>query len=272
MHYPSKEEFVKLAKKANVVPVYREILADQLTPVSAFLKVKNSYSYLLESVEGEEKVARFSFIGIEPSITFKSKGNSIELTRRGKKKRFFTDSPLKEIAKVMKGFKPAPVKGLPRFSGGLVGFIGYDMIRFFEEIPDENVDDLGIADSVLIMADSHVIFDHFTHTAKVVVNAYIDKCKVSSVKCKGIHNKGVKRSNLEVYSNHFFINVDANKRQKKATFLALQELMISDFNEKMNFLIEEGVEIRNTRNLETLKKINRQRIRSLGQVERKSTA
>ena len=192
MHYPSKEEFVKLAKKANVVPVYREILADQLTPVSAFLKVKNSYSYLLESVEGEEKVARFSFIGIEPSITFKSKGNSIELTRRGKKKRFFTDSPLKEIAKVMKGFKPAPVKGLPRFSGGLVGFIGYDMIRFFEEIPDENVDDLGIADSVLIMADSHVIFDHFTHTAKVVVNAYIDKRLRSGVECQKIYDKAAK--------------------------------------------------------------------------------
>ena len=77
----------------------------------------------------------------------------------------------------------------------------------------------------------------------------------------GQDNKGVKRSNLEVYSNHFFINVDANKRQKKATFLALQELMISDFNEKMNFLIEEGVEIRNTRNLETLKKINQKQKR-----------
>ena len=71
MYYPSKKEFRKLSKKANVIPVYREILADLLTPVSAFVKMKGDYSYLLESVEGEEKIARFSFIGIEPSIFLK---------------------------------------------------------------------------------------------------------------------------------------------------------------------------------------------------------
>ena len=193
MYYPSKGEFVKLAKKANVVPVYREILADQLTPVSAFLKVKDDHSYLLESVEGEEKIARFSFIGIEPSIIFKSKGNSVELARSGKKKKFFTNSPLREIAKIMQGFKPALVNGLPRFSGGLVGFIGYDMVRFFEEIPNENTDDLGIADSVLIMADSHIIFDHSTHTAKVVVNAYLDRRQGVDDKGQGTYSKAIKK-------------------------------------------------------------------------------
>lgn len=172
MYYPSKKEFLKLARKANVVPVYREILADLLTPVSTFMKVKNGYSYLLESVEGEEKIARFSFIGIEPSIIFKSKGNRVELERDGKTRKFFTNSPLAEIAEIMAGFKAAPVKGLPRFSGGLVGFMGYDMVKFFEELPDENVDDLDMADSVFMMADSHVIFDHSTHKIKVVVNAY----------------------------------------------------------------------------------------------------
>ncbi|NQT75737.1 MAG: anthranilate synthase component I, partial [Candidatus Omnitrophica bacterium] len=148
VYYPDKKEFVRLARKANVVPVYREILADLLTPVSAFLKVKNDFSYLLESVEGEEKIARFSFIGIKPSIIFKSKDNLIELVRNGKKRTFRTDSPLKEIARIMDGFKPAHVKGLPRFSGGLVGYMGYDMVRFFEELPDENPDDLKVADAI----------------------------------------------------------------------------------------------------------------------------
>lgn len=172
MHYPSKKEFLNLAKKSNVIPVYREILADLLTPVSAFLKIKDGYSYLLESVEGEEKIARFSFIGIEPSIIFKSKGNNVELTRNGKKKRFFTNSPLEEIRKIMNSFKPARIKGLPRFSGGFVGYMGYDMIRFFEELPDENPDALDIEDAIFMLADTLVIFDHSTHKIKVVVNAY----------------------------------------------------------------------------------------------------
>jgi len=175
MYYPSKKEFVKLAKKANVVPVYREILGDTSTPVSAFQRLKNRHSYLLESVEGEEKIARFSFIGIEPSVIFKSKGDSVEILRHGKVERFFTDSPLKEIAEIMSCFKPASVKGLPRFSGGFVGYAGYDTVRFFEDLPDENPDELGMEDTVFMMADSQIIFDHSTHKIKVVANAYIDK-------------------------------------------------------------------------------------------------
>ncbi|MBU1062225.1 MAG: anthranilate synthase component I, partial [Candidatus Omnitrophica bacterium] len=142
MYYPTKKEFVKLARKANVIPVYREIFADLLTPVTAFLKIKNDYSYLLESVEGEEKIARFSFIGISPSMLFRSKGNSIELIKNKRRETFLTKSPLKEIAKIMNGFKFGHVKGLPRFSGGVVGYMGYDMIRFFEDLPEENPDHL----------------------------------------------------------------------------------------------------------------------------------
>ncbi|MDP2911367.1 MAG: anthranilate synthase component I [Candidatus Omnitrophota bacterium] len=173
MYYPSKPEFIKLVKKANVVPVYKEILADTLTPVSAFQKIGRGYSYLLESVEGQEKIARFSFIGIEPSIVFKSKGNLIELARFGKVKKYSAIDPLFEIQKIMNGFKAAEIKGLPRFSGGLVGYMGYDMVRFFEKLPDKNPDTLSIPDSVFMMADSLVIFDHSTHKVKIVVNAYL---------------------------------------------------------------------------------------------------
>ncbi len=193
MHYPSKEEFVKLTRKANVILVYREILADLLTPVSVFLKVKNDYSYLLESVEGEEKIARFSFIGIEPSIIFRSKGNFVELIRKNKRKTFFTDSPLKEIARIMNDFKAAPVKGLPRFSGGLVGYMGYDMVRFFEELPDANPDDLDVADSIFMMADSHIIFDHSSHKVKIVVNAYLQRTEDRRQRAERIYDMATKK-------------------------------------------------------------------------------
>jgi len=172
MYYPSKQEFIKLAEKYNVIPVYKEILADTLTPVSAFQKIGKGYSYLLESVEGQEKIARFSFIGTEPSLIFRSKGRSIEISAGTRVKKYSAKEPLKEIEKIMKGFKAAEVKGLPRFSGGMVGYMGYDMVRFFENIPDKNPDSLNIPDSVFMMADSLVIFDHSTHKVKIVVNAY----------------------------------------------------------------------------------------------------
>ncbi len=177
MYYPSKQDFIKLSKKANVVPVYKEILADTLTPVSMFQKTGNEYSYLLESVEGQEKIARFSFIGTKPSLIFKSKSNSVELNIRGKIKKYFVDEPLMEIERIMKDFKAAEVKGLPRFSGGLVGYMGYDMVRFFENIPDKNPDDLKIPDSVFMMADNLTIFDHSTHKVKIVVNTYNGKAQ-----------------------------------------------------------------------------------------------
>jgi len=193
MYYPCKKEFVKLARKANVIPVYLEMVADLLTPVSCFLKVKGDYSYLLESVEGEEKIARFSFIGIEPSIIFKSKGDFIELVKAKRKKTFFADSPLKEIARVMDDFRPGRVKDLPRFSGGLVGYMGYDMIRFFERLPDENPDDIDLPDSIFMMAGSHIIFDHSTHRIKVVVNAYIEKSGTRTQKPEKIYEATTKK-------------------------------------------------------------------------------
>ncbi|MEK7867883.1 MAG: chorismate-binding protein, partial [Candidatus Omnitrophota bacterium] len=191
MYYPSKQEFIKLAKKANVIPVYKEILADTLTPVSVFQKIGKGHSYLLESVEGQEKIARFSFIGLEPSIILKSKANSIEINKGGKIKTYLADEPLKEIENIMSDFKAAETKGLPRFSGGLVGYMGYDMVRFFENLPDKNPDDLQIPDSIFMMADSLVIFDHSTHKVKIVVNAYL--AQGSRLKAQGVYEKAIEK-------------------------------------------------------------------------------
>ena len=174
MYYPSLKEFLKLSKKGNVIPVYKEINADLDTPVSAFLKIKkDDYAFLLESVEGQEKIARYSFLGSNPSLVFKSKAKFIEiiLPKKKTKKNFITNAaPLDELKKIMQDYKAVTVRGLPRFYGGLVGYIGYDMVRFFERIPDRNPDDLKLADSIFILTDNILIFDHVNHTIKIVFN------------------------------------------------------------------------------------------------------
>ncbi len=175
MIYPCKKEFVRLAKKGNVIPVYKEITADLETPVSSFLKIdRGDYSYLLESVEGEERLARYSFLGANPSVVFKSKGRGIEIKEGKKIKRYKTGKdPLEEIKKYMGQFRFVGIKGLPRFCGGLVGYIGYDMVRFFEDIPDGNPDDLKIPDSIFVLTDTLLIFDHIMHKIKIVSNAQV---------------------------------------------------------------------------------------------------
>jgi len=181
MYQPSLEEFLKLSSKGNVIPVYKEINADLDTPVSAFLKIKkDNYAFLLESVEGQEKIARYSFLGSNPSLVFESKARNIEIICPKEKSvhRFITSrSPLDEIKKIMQDFKVVNIKGLPRFFGGLVGYIGYDMVRFFEEIPDKNPDDLKLPDSFFILTDNILIFDHVNHTIKIVNNIILPKVR-----------------------------------------------------------------------------------------------
>lgn len=179
MYYPSLKEFLKLSQRANVIPVYKEISADLDTPVSAFLKLKkDNYAFLLESVEGQEKIARYSFLGSNPSIIFKSKAKNIQIIYPVRKStlRFVTPTdPLDEIEKIMQDFKPADIKGVPRFYGGFVGYIGYDMVRFFEKLPDKNPDDLKLPDSIFILTDNIMVFDHVNHTIKIIVNVILPK-------------------------------------------------------------------------------------------------
>jgi anthranilate synthase component 1 len=176
--FPDKKTFVKLAEKGNVVPVYREILADFDTPLSAFLKTRQGdYSYMLESVEGGENMARYSFLGSSPSLVIKTKGNKIKFLKDGQlaeKERYIDGDPLDEIRRVMQGYRYVPVPGLPRFCGGLVGFIGYDTVRFIEDIPDMSEDRLNMPDTELVLTDTLLIFDHVDHKIKVVSNALIE--------------------------------------------------------------------------------------------------
>ena len=174
MYFPSREDFKDLAKKYNLIPVYKEILADMDTPVSAYKKMApGPYSYLLESVEGSEKWARFSIIGLDPMTIIKSKGRQIEIISHGETKIDTTDDPLSNLKAILSNYQVALVEGLPRFFGGAVGYLSYDMVRFIEHLPDISPDDLNLPDSVFVICKSILIFDNLQHTIKILTNVYV---------------------------------------------------------------------------------------------------
>lgn len=175
MPYPDLESFKRLSSKGNLIPVYREILADTETPVSAALKLGGSPSFLLESMIGGEKWARYSFLGSRPSRTLKGWGKKIEIKDAGTgTRRFRAENPIEVIKEELNAYKPVEVDGLPRFYGGLVGYMGYDMVRFFESIPDKKKPGLKIPDMFLMVTDTVVIFDNLKGKIKVVSNAHIN--------------------------------------------------------------------------------------------------
>ncbi|HUT54248.1 MAG TPA: anthranilate synthase component I [bacterium] len=172
---PGFEEYRELAEQGNLVPVYAEILGDLETPVSAFLRMSDSdYAFLLESVEGGEKWARYSFLGAEPAVIFRSKGNRAEIIR-GTRYEVIEGGKdaLDHLKRLMAEYKPVAVPGLPRFVGGAVGYIAYDMVRYFERLPDSTVDELAAYDTHFIITDSIIVFDNVRHTMKVVVNTHL---------------------------------------------------------------------------------------------------
>jgi anthranilate synthase component 1 len=175
MLYPDIKEFKSLSSRGNLIPVYREILADTETPVSAALKLGGSPSFLLESMVGGEKWARYSFLGSRPSRIIRSWGKKIEIKdKESGNKVFKADNPLEVIKREITSYNPVDVTGLPRFYGGLVGYLGYDMVRFFENIPDEKMPGLKLPDMFFMSTDTVIIFDNLKGKIKVVSNAYLN--------------------------------------------------------------------------------------------------
>ncbi|RMG92338.1 MAG: anthranilate synthase component I [Chloroflexi bacterium] len=180
VYHPALPEFRELAAgEANLIPVYREFAADLETPVSVYLKLMNEgdASFLLESVEGGEQVGRYSFVGVHPRGMVALNGRSITELRSGNT----TTRPLNEdedILDVIKAelarFTPADVPGLPRFIGGAVGYLGYDVVRFFEKLPETAETVLDIPDAIFLFADTLVVFDHARHRLLILANARVN--------------------------------------------------------------------------------------------------
>lgn len=179
-YYPSKDEFRQKAAEGNLIPVWRELLADTETPVSAFYKVAygREYGFLLESVEGGEQLARYSFLGSDPFLIFRSK-NDLATIEEGAKTTQIALSPGKRdplhvLKEILERYRYVPSPALPRFVGGAVGMIGYDTVRFFEELPDENPDELGLEDCLFMFTDALVVFDHVKHRMLALCNARVE--------------------------------------------------------------------------------------------------
>jgi anthranilate synthase component 1 len=173
---PGRDEFRKLARYGNLIPVYTELVADAETPVSAFSKIDDGgYSFLLESAEHIDQGGRYSFVGSNPRVVFKSRGRTITVIERGVAREFETQGdPLAELQKLMACYIPVPLAHLPRFAGGAVGYLGYDMVRFFEPtIGAPPADDLQLPEAVFMIAETLLIFDHHLRRLCVLANALV---------------------------------------------------------------------------------------------------
>ena len=168
---PTLEEYRSLARGANLVPVMRDVLADHDTPVSAFAKLnRGDAAFLLESLEGGETWGRYSILGFRPSIEFRSKGRVVEIRRGERTERSEREDPLSALQELLGGVRAASVPGLPPFSGGAVGLVGYDYARFLEKLPATLPDDLNHPDLHFVFPDVVLVFDNFRHRLRLVVN------------------------------------------------------------------------------------------------------
>ena len=165
MYTPSLSDAQALLSRGNLIPVYKEIDADLETPVSVYLKVaKAPYSFLLESVEGGEQIARYSFIGTEPE--------SIIVT--GKNQKDGEVDPLVLVEEVLSKYKLVDSEDLPRFYGGAVGYLGYETVRYFEDLPMAENDPLELPESILMITKTFLVFDHVRHKIQVVSLAHVE--------------------------------------------------------------------------------------------------
>ena len=172
MLVPDFKEFSRLAENATLVPVAKTVAADLRTPVSAFLSVaaREPNAFLLESVEGGEKVGRYTFLGARPYMVLRGQGDSITI-ERGRKKEHLKGSIFKTLDRLLSEHKPAHLPGLPPFTAGAVGFFSHDAVRQLERLPNVAKDDLHLPDAVLMFFNRLLAFDHVRHEIYIIVTA-----------------------------------------------------------------------------------------------------
>lgn len=175
MIHPSLDDFKAVARPGALVPVFREILADLETPVSAYMKIAQGqeHAFLLESVEQAGSLGQYSFIGANPSVIVRARGKDITVIRGGEAQQYRAEKPLEELRTIMGTYQPVAMNGLPPFHGGAVGYISYDQVRFFETLPDENPDTLELPDLYFMITDTILLFDHVNNGIKIISNVHV---------------------------------------------------------------------------------------------------
>src|SRR5437867_4576157 len=173
---PDFKEFSRLAREATLVPVVKSISADLLTPVSAFLAIAEDEpdAFLLESVEGGEKIGRYTFLGVRPFLRLESRGSQIKI-ERGRKVEKRTGDIFQVMKELLRGHRPAAIEGLPPFTAGAVGYCAYDIVRQLESIGARAQDDLDVPDCVLMFFDRVLAFDHLRHQIHIVASADVTR-------------------------------------------------------------------------------------------------
>src|SRR5439155_2665606 len=190
MYFPTQEAFLNLAAQGNLIPVTRRLLADLETPLSAYRKIRGQgEGFLFESVEGGEHLGRYSFVGCNPRAVIRQIDNRVEVIEPGKGVEECVVSPqpaghgsphvrdgLEVVERLLKKYRAVPLPGLPRFTGGAVGFIGYEFIHDIEPVvPRPPQDDLRTPTMYFLIADQLLIFDRVAQTLTVLVNAILDE-------------------------------------------------------------------------------------------------
>ena len=170
-HLPDLDPFCKLAADVDLVPVYRQLTSDTLTPVQAYAKLRGESSFLFESVVGGERVGRFSFLGDNPFLKIEAFANDVVVTEGTDIREYVADDPLKELEEILERYRAVHLAELPRFCGGAVGYAGYDVIRYAENLPNAPEDDRNIPDMSFAFFDRMIIFDHIRKTIMIVCHA-----------------------------------------------------------------------------------------------------
>jgi anthranilate synthase component 1 len=173
---PDFKQFSRLAREATLVPVAKSISADLLTPVSAFLAIAEDEpdAFLLESVEGGEKIGRYTFLGVRPFLRLESSGQQIKI-ERGHKVERRTGDIFQTMKELLRQHRPATIEGLPPFTAGAVGYCAYDIVRQLENIGSRAQDDLDLPDCVLMFFDRVLVFDHLRHQIHIVASADVTR-------------------------------------------------------------------------------------------------
>jgi anthranilate synthase component 1 len=168
------KEVKKHSAKGNVIPLIKEVLADTETPVSAYGKISagSVNAFLLESVEGGEKIARYSFIGVDPFLCFEARGDRITVS--GREQKSFKGNPIQVLREYVDRYRPVALPGMPPFTGGAVGYFGYDTIRYIEKIPETVKDDLKIPELLFCFYDTVIAFDNRRHMLCIISNLILD--------------------------------------------------------------------------------------------------
>ena len=176
MIQPTYKEFCQLARQGNLIPVYEELLMDLETPLSFFKRLeRDQYSFLLESVEGSERWARYSFLGTRPQRVFKARGKQVEIIERGKSQKRTVEAPLKVLEELLQGYRPVSLPGVPPFFGGALGYVSYNAVEQFHEITNNKKDPLGLPEIFFVFVQTLVAFDNLKHTIKVIDNVQVNE-------------------------------------------------------------------------------------------------